>query len=135
MASLRERALSTKTLVCLIQALQERETTVELRNEVSISGRIEIVDGYMNLTMSDVTLTTPNNEQRKYESFFVQGKQVRFVHIPDDINIVEAIKQQLNLIRGRGQYKERKQHKKALAQTLKIRQENLKMKERQQELP
>ncbi|XP_013794732.1 U7 snRNA-associated Sm-like protein LSm10 [Limulus polyphemus] len=133
MASLRERALSTKTLVCLLQALQERETTVELRNEVSILGRIEIVDGYMNLTMTDVTLTTPNNEQQKYESFFVQGKQVRFVHIPDDINIVEAIKKQLNLIRGRGQYKERKQHKKALAQTLKIRQENLLMKERQQE--
>ncbi|XP_067125863.1 U7 snRNA-associated Sm-like protein LSm10 [Centruroides vittatus] len=97
--SLREKARSCKTLVCLLQALTGKITTVELRNECAITGRIDSVDGYMNIHMSEVIFNGPSGEQRAFSSFFIQGKQIRFVQIPDEVNIIQAIQNQLNIIR------------------------------------
>ncbi|XP_014669872.1 PREDICTED: U7 snRNA-associated Sm-like protein LSm10 [Priapulus caudatus] len=93
--SLREQAKSTNSLLCLLQALTTRVTTVELRNESSARGRIVNVDGFMNVQMGDVTFTTARGETRLFEYFYVQGKQVRFVHIPDNVDIIKAIEGQL----------------------------------------
>lgn len=96
--SLVERALSCKTLVCLVQALESKKTTVELRNETSVHGTIDLVDGYMNVHMSNVKFTSATGETRLFDNFFVQGRQIRFVQIPDDVNIAEAIERRLATI-------------------------------------
>ncbi|KAH9381190.1 hypothetical protein HPB48_003167 [Haemaphysalis longicornis] len=75
----------------MLQALRGRKTTVELRNELIIWGTVDRVDAFMNVEMSDVTVTGPRGEET-YASFFVQGRQVRYVHIPDDIDMVAALK-------------------------------------------
>lgn len=41
----REKALSVKTLVSFIQGLEGSVTTVEFRDESSVRGRIDSVDG------------------------------------------------------------------------------------------
>nr|XP_050026097.1 U7 snRNA-associated Sm-like protein LSm10 [Dermacentor andersoni] len=90
MATPRERALVAKSLVLMLQALRGRQTTIELRNELSVWGTVENVDAFMNVDLCDATVVGPNGE-KTYTSFFVQGRQVRYVHIPDDIDMVAAL--------------------------------------------
>ena len=65
MASGGERATSERTLVCLLQAVQGHRTIVELRNESSAAGLIDNVDGFMNISMSDVKFSKQNGQAIK----------------------------------------------------------------------
>lgn len=99
MAGGRERAVAERTLVCLLQAVQGHRTTVELRNESSAEGLIENVDGFMNISMSDVTFTKGNGgEVMDFPTMFIHGRQIRYVQIPDFIDMRKAIDEQLSKI-------------------------------------
>ena len=95
MAGGQERTLARRTLICLLQAVQGFSTTVELRNESSIEGIIHHVDGFMNITMNEVRFTKPDGDVLEFPTMFVHGRQIRFVHIPDEIDMRSAIEQQL----------------------------------------
>lgn len=97
MTSIRERARLTNTLACLLKGLIGYRTIVELRNDTKIYGLVECVDSCMNLTMSDVIFSKPSGHQMACDVFYVLGKNIRFVHIPDEIDIVETIRRQLQL--------------------------------------
>lgn len=95
----RERAFAERTLVCLLQAVQGHRTTVELRNESSAEGLIENVDGFMNISMSDVKFTKGNGgEVLHFPTLFIHGRQIRYVQIPDFIDMRKAIDEQLSKI-------------------------------------
>ena len=99
MAGGRERAASERTLVCLLQAVQGHRTTVELRNESSAEGLIDNVDGFMNISMSDVKFSKQNGrEVLDFPTMFIQGRQIRYVQIPDFIDMRKAIEEQLTKI-------------------------------------
>ncbi|KAL1419081.1 hypothetical protein MTO96_005197 [Rhipicephalus appendiculatus] len=93
MATPRERALVAKSLVLMLQSLRGRQTTIELRNELSVWGTVESVDAFMNVDLSDATVVGPTGEET-YASFFVQGRQVRYIHIPDDIDMAASLQLQ-----------------------------------------
>ncbi|XP_071482529.1 U7 snRNA-associated Sm-like protein LSm10 [Diadema antillarum] len=93
--SRREKFKSKHTLICLLQALQGRITTVELRNECTATGYIDTVDGFMNVTMSRVLFVNQDGQKTHMESFFVQGSLIRYVQVPDDVDMVRAIKRQM----------------------------------------
>ena len=95
MAGGQDRALSERTLVCLLQAAQGHRTTVELRNETSAEGFIDSVDGFMNICMSQVKFVKPNEASLRFPTMFIHGRQIRYVHIPDQIDMLQAIKSQL----------------------------------------
>lgn len=79
-------------MICLLKAVEGYETTVELRNEKVVEGHVDKVDGYMNISMSDVTLKLLlTGEEKKFDSFFVNGKSIRYVHIPDEINMRKSM--------------------------------------------
>lgn len=101
MAGGRERAVAERTLVCLLQAVQGHRTTVELRNESSAVGLIENVDGFMNISMSDVKFTKGNGgEVMEFPTMFIHGRQIRYVQIPDFIDMRKAIDEQLSKLAG-----------------------------------
>ena len=50
---------------------------MELRNEGFVSGKIVEGDGFMNITMEDVTFTDPRGTRQHFESFFVQNRLIR----------------------------------------------------------
>ena len=84
-----------------MQAVQGYRTTVELRNESSAEGLIENVDGFMNVSMSDVKFSKQNGSEVKrmdFPTMFIQGQQIRYVHIPDCIDMRKAIEEQLKKI-------------------------------------
>ncbi|KAK3083844.1 hypothetical protein FSP39_003977 [Pinctada imbricata] len=97
MTSEREKYLEKNTLICLLKALEGKETVIELRNENAVTGKIEHVDGFMNVSMSNVIFETYKGISREFESFFVQGQHIRYVHIPDEIDIRKAMEAQLGI--------------------------------------
>ena len=63
--ALRERAVASKTLVCLLQGIVGYHTTVELRNENAVTGTVMSVDANMNVSLEDAVFTTlDGNETR-----------------------------------------------------------------------
>ena len=59
-----------------------RQTTVELRNETAVEGKIVHVDGFMNTEMSRVTVRNRFGAEQQFTRFHIHGKRIRFVHIP-----------------------------------------------------
>jgi len=73
MKTSREYAKLLNTLTILLKGLQGKVTTIELRNESSIRGRIDSVDYLMNTTLTDAVVVAPDGRQlMTCEEFFVQ---------------------------------------------------------------
>ncbi|KAG7206838.1 hypothetical protein KM043_000742 [Ampulex compressa] len=88
-------------LAILLKAVENERTTVDLRNEASIFGTVEQADAYMNIVMRDCVFTDPRGDSYDYDVFFVQARNIRYVHIPPKIRIIPAIQAQLRqLSRG-----------------------------------
>lgn len=54
----------------------------------------------MNIDMEKVTYTRHSGEKQNFDSFYIYGKNIRFVRIPDDVNIRHTMTQQLKVIQG-----------------------------------
>ncbi|XP_012289851.2 U7 snRNA-associated Sm-like protein LSm10 [Aotus nancymaae] len=96
--SVKERTISENSLIILLQGLQGRVTTVDLQDESVAHGRIDNVDAFMNIRLAEVTYTDRWGHQVKLDDLFVTGRNVRYVHIQDDVNIISTIEQQLQII-------------------------------------
>ena len=96
MASNREKFLIKNTLICLLKTVEGKVTTVELRNENSVTGTIDHVDGFMCISMSNVCFKTMAGKMTNFESFYVQGTHIRYVHIPDEIDMRKAMEYEVN---------------------------------------
>lgn len=88
----REKYFIANSMICLLKAVEGMETTVELRDEKVAEGQIDSVDGFMNMNMSDVTLKfLLTGEEKKFDSFFINGKTIRYVHIPDEVDMKRSM--------------------------------------------
>ncbi|CAK6440950.1 unnamed protein product [Pipistrellus nathusii] len=96
--SMKERTISENSLIILLQGLQGQVTTVDLRDESVARGRVDNVDAFMNIRLANVTYTDRWGRQAELDDLFVTGRNVRYVHIPDDVNITETIERQLQII-------------------------------------
>nr|XP_045006265.1 U7 snRNA-associated Sm-like protein LSm10 isoform X1 [Jaculus jaculus]XP_045006266.1 U7 snRNA-associated Sm-like protein LSm10 isoform X1 [Jaculus jaculus] len=96
--SVKERTISENSLIILLQGLQGKVTTVDLRDESVAHGRIDNVDAFMNIRLAQVTYTDRWGHQVRLDDLFVTGRNVRYVHIPDDVNITATIEEQLQII-------------------------------------
>lgn len=82
----------------LVKGLQGQITTVDLRDESVARGRIDNVDAFMNIRLANVTYTDRWGHQVELDDLFVTGRNVRYVHIPDGVDITATIEQQLQII-------------------------------------
>ncbi|XP_027766849.1 U7 snRNA-associated Sm-like protein LSm10 [Empidonax traillii] len=96
--SLMERTIAENSLVILLQGLRGRVTTVELRDESAAAGLVTNVDAFMNVRLAEVTLTDRHGAVTRLDQLFVAGRNVRYVHIPDDVDIRATIEEQLQAI-------------------------------------
>lgn len=81
-----------KTLLVYLQALVGHITKVELKNELIVRGKIEQVDSVGNLFLTDLTMPTSNSSPSSHFShMFIRAKQIRFVHIPDRLDVFEIL--------------------------------------------
>ncbi|XP_076394218.1 U7 snRNA-associated Sm-like protein LSm10 [Megachile rotundata] len=87
----KERHNLFNSLSILLKAVENERTIVDLRNEASVCGIVEHADAYMNIVMRDCVFTDPRGDSYNYDMFFVQARNIRFVHIPPKFNYL-AIK-------------------------------------------
>ncbi|CBY24778.1 unnamed protein product [Oikopleura dioica] len=66
------------------KSLVGKEVTVELKNDLAITGTLHSVDQYLNIKLNDIFVT----EQEKYphllsvKNCFIRGSVVRYVRLP-----------------------------------------------------
>lgn len=94
-SSLRERTIAENSMVILLQGLQGQVTTVDLKNESTARGRVVNVDAFMNIRLKDVLYRDRKGQLTQLQELFITGRNVRYVHIPDHIDIMKTIKSQL----------------------------------------
>ena len=68
----KEYAKLLNSLTVLLKGLEGKVTTIELRNESSVRGRIDSVDYLMNASLSDAVVFSLDGRQLMCEEFFVQ---------------------------------------------------------------
>lgn len=93
--SIRERTIAENSMVVLLQGLQGQVTTVDLRNESTARGRVVNVDAFMNIRLADVLYRDRRGQLTQLQDLFITGRNVRYVHIPDHMDIMKTIESQL----------------------------------------
>lgn len=106
MKTAREKAITCNTLIGILKACEGKTVQIDLRNELNIYGKVESVEYNMNLSMSNAYLTIPfslndfkaSSDKPKpkfYKQITIRGRNIRFVHIPDDIDMIEALQKEI----------------------------------------
>ncbi|KAG2448876.1 hypothetical protein CHLRE_10g441950v5 [Chlamydomonas reinhardtii] len=77
----------------LFKTLVGKEVTVELKNDLCISGALHSVDQYLNIKLTN---TRVHNEQKyphmmSVRNCFIRGSVVRYVHLPPGAVDVEVL--------------------------------------------
>jgi small nuclear ribonucleoprotein (snRNP)-like protein len=75
-----------RSLVILLQALVSERVKIETRSGAVLTGVVDAVDRRMNLTMSDAASTSAT-----FPSLYIAGRQIVFVHLPDNFDVGKAI--------------------------------------------
>ncbi|KAF9795145.1 hypothetical protein SFRURICE_004517 [Spodoptera frugiperda] len=99
------------TLLCLVQAMQGRNITVDLRNDSCVCGKVASVDGYMNISFSNAVYCDPQGNEYQFDDLFLQGRNIRYVHIPETDSMLSTIQNAIG--RGKRPKPDRKDVKKS----------------------
>ncbi len=98
------------TLASLPSALVNKSVLIDLRNETSVAGTIDDVDGYenkqnilslhklrryfdssyMNIRFSEAVFIDEKGLQYPIKSYMVASRQIRQFHIPEDVSLFTA---------------------------------------------
>eukprot|EP00252_Welwitschia_mirabilis_P027119 TRINITY_DN9188_c0_g1_i1.p1 TRINITY_DN9188_c0_g1~~TRINITY_DN9188_c0_g1_i1.p1 ORF type:complete len:126 (+),score=14.15 TRINITY_DN9188_c0_g1_i1:124-501(+) len=89
---------SERTLVCAIQAVVGTELLVELRNDTCIRGLLVECDDSLNLTIKDSLIEDVEGAEKTLPLIFVRGSHVRFIHLPQNLNISEAVEERRTML-------------------------------------
>ncbi|KAM9994055.1 hypothetical protein ACTFIZ_012014 [Dictyostelium cf. discoideum] len=78
-----------QSLLCVFTALRGTQITIQLRSNCEIYGTITNVDAYLNIELSDATLTNRYNNKRDehVQEILIQSRNIRFIQIPDKIDL------------------------------------------------
>ncbi|XP_056645951.1 U7 snRNA-associated Sm-like protein LSm10 isoform X1 [Diorhabda sublineata] len=96
LGSKKEQFLIYNTLSSLVKALEGYYTTIDLRNESSVSGLVTKVDGFMNVEMEDVVYIDSTGISHFFNQFFVRHRNIRYVHIPEELSPNQIMQEQIS---------------------------------------
>ncbi|KAI5734621.1 hypothetical protein M8J77_008837 [Diaphorina citri] len=67
------------------KSLVGKDVVVELKNDVSICGTLHSVDQYLNIKLTDISVTDPDKypHMLSVKNCFIRGSVVRYVQLPD----------------------------------------------------
>ncbi|KAE8745849.1 hypothetical protein FOCC_FOCC007368 [Frankliniella occidentalis] len=116
----KEKHLTHNTLVSLLMSLKGQQTTVDLRNRSSVTGTVERCDAYMNIEMKHVLFRDASGKAHIFEYFFVHKRNLRYVHIPPQVNMRKAVETFLDRLTIK-----RQEPQKVRAATLRRQQETI----------
>jgi len=89
---------SERSLACAIQALVGTELLLELRNDTCIRGLLDDCDDAINVIIKDSLIEDVQGVQKKLPLIFVRGSHIRFIHIPQSINMSQAVEDRREML-------------------------------------
>ncbi|VEN52047.1 unnamed protein product [Callosobruchus maculatus] len=98
--SKREKYFYRNNLVCVVKSLEGIYTTIDLRNETYVTGKIVRVDGFMNVDMVDAIFCDSRGNYRAFSDFFINSRTIRYVHVPKEYPAMQMIEMQLGGMKG-----------------------------------
>ena len=80
----------------LFQQLADKKTpvTVELKNDLQISGVLQAVDQFLNIKLNDITTSDPEEYPHvlSVKNMFIRGSVIRYVHLPQrDVELEQVV--------------------------------------------
>lgn len=69
-------------LFSFLKTLVGQTVTVELKNDVKVTGTLKSVDQYHNLRLEDLEVDARYPHLRAVSNLFIRGSVVRYVHLP-----------------------------------------------------
>ncbi len=75
---------TTKRPLTILQKSTKKNIVVRLKNEVEYKGKMENVDSYMNLIMTDAEELSNGKPIGKFGRVIVRGNNVLFIKLQDD---------------------------------------------------
>ena len=75
---------TTKSPLTTLQKSTKKNIVVRLKNEVEYKGKMENVDSYMNLIMTDAEELSNGKLVGKFGRVIVRGNNVLFIKLQDD---------------------------------------------------
>ncbi|XP_034841146.1 U7 snRNA-associated Sm-like protein LSm10 [Maniola hyperantus] len=91
----REKFFYHNTLLCLIRSLQDKNITVDLRNDSYVCGQLVAVDGFMNLSFCKAVYCDTQQNEYFFDNLFIQGRNIRYIHIPETMTILGSLTNEL----------------------------------------
>ncbi|XP_007537240.3 U6 snRNA-associated Sm-like protein LSm2 [Erinaceus europaeus] len=86
--ALRPAAPRTSTMLfySFFKSLVGKDVVVELKNDLSICGTLHSVDQYLNIKLTDISVTDPEKypHMLSVKNCFIRGSVVRYVQLPAD---------------------------------------------------
>jgi len=76
-----------RNLSIILKSLVGRPVAAELKNNVEVIGELLEADEYMNFTLKNVQESFPNGRCIKFDEMYVKGTSVRYVHLPEELNM------------------------------------------------
>ncbi|KAF7236208.1 U6 snRNA-associated Sm-like protein LSm2 [Varanus komodoensis] len=86
-AEIAELLLSIAVLFySFFKSLVGKDVVVELKNDLSICGTLHSVDQYLNIKLTDISVTDPEKypHMLSVKNCFIRGSVVRYVQLPAD---------------------------------------------------
>ena len=78
-----------KSLAIILMSLLGHQVVIELKNDIEVTGTIEVVESNMNMTLLQARQVFPNGDVVEMDVAFVQGAMIRYVHIPREIPVIK----------------------------------------------
>uniref|UniRef100_A0A8C6BQR9 U6 snRNA-associated Sm-like protein LSm2 n=1 Tax=Monodon monoceros TaxID=40151 RepID=A0A8C6BQR9_MONMO len=77
---------STMLFYSFFKSLVGKDVVVELKNDLSICGTLHSVDQYLNIKLTDISVTDPEKypHMLSVKNCFIRGSVVRYVQLPAD---------------------------------------------------
>ncbi|KAI8038613.1 uncharacterized protein LOC128254615 [Drosophila gunungcola] len=91
--SSREKYLVSNTLNCWPVMLQGQPVLIDLHNETSVAGIIDVADGHMTCELTHVVFFDRNGGQHPFDNFMVRNRMIRQIHIPTHLDAEQELRQ------------------------------------------
>lgn len=103
---------SCRTLLGFLRCLVGQKTQIDLYGGIMLVGTLMNIDVNHNIQLSQVTMSRPIQKPISFNRLYIRYTNVRYIRVPDEINVIETIRQDLrqmnpkpNEIVGGGQKK------------------------------
>ncbi|CAF1168298.1 unnamed protein product [Adineta steineri] len=86
---------SCRTLVGFLRCLVGQRTELDLYGGIMVVGTLLDIDVNHNIQLSQVTMSRPLNKSISFNRLYIRYTNVRYIRIPDEIDVMETIRQDI----------------------------------------